>query len=73
MAGELRPLGLMIVARQFIAWSRSNQESVPEGLNDRSQAIYCLEQVQLRIRPVGDGMIGSGTRATIRYDKSTPG
>jgi hypothetical protein len=25
---------------------------VPEGLNDRSQAIYCLERVQLRIRPV---------------------
>jgi len=26
---------------------------VPKGLNDRSQAIYCLEQIQSRIRPVG--------------------
>jgi hypothetical protein len=25
---------------------------VPEGPNDRSQAIYCLEQVQSKIRPV---------------------
>jgi len=30
---------------------------VPEGLNDRSQAIYFLEHVQLRIRPVGHGLI----------------
>jgi hypothetical protein len=30
---------------------------VPQGLNDRSQAIYCLEQVQSRIRPVGHGLI----------------
>ncbi len=30
---------------------------VPEGQNDRSQAIYCLEQVQPRIRPVGHGLI----------------
>src|SRR5260370_38206793 len=28
-----------------------------EGLKDRSQAIYCLEQVQSRIRPVGHGLI----------------
>jgi hypothetical protein len=31
---------------------RSLSEPVPEGLSDRSQAIYCLEQVQSRIRPV---------------------
>jgi hypothetical protein len=31
---------------------------VPEGPDDGSQAIYCLEQVQSRIRPVGYGMIG---------------
>jgi hypothetical protein len=31
---------------------------VPEGLEDRSQAIYCLESVQKGIRPVGDGMMG---------------
>jgi hypothetical protein len=30
---------------------------VPEGLNDGSQAIYCLEQVQSRIRPVANGLI----------------
>jgi hypothetical protein len=29
----------------------------PEGTNDRSQAIYCLERVQSRIRPVGHGVI----------------
>jgi hypothetical protein len=26
-------------------------------LNDGSQAIYCLEHVQSRIRPVGHGLI----------------
>jgi hypothetical protein len=36
---------------------RDLPDLVPEGLTDRSQAIYCLEQVQSRIRPVGDGMI----------------
>jgi hypothetical protein len=39
---------------------------VPEGLNDRSQAIYCLVSVQKGNRPVGHGMIGSNRRATIR-------
>jgi hypothetical protein len=28
-----------------------------DGTNDRSQAIYCLERVQSRIRPVGHGLI----------------
>jgi hypothetical protein len=27
--------------------------NIPEGLNDRSQAIYCLECVQDEVRPVG--------------------
>ena len=31
---------------------------VPEGPDDGSQAIYCLEQVQSRIRPGGYGMTG---------------
>jgi|HubBroStandDraft_2_1064218.scaffolds.fasta_scaffold119561_2 hypothetical protein len=39
---------------------------VPEGLNDSSQAIYCLVSVRKRNRPVGNGMIGSDRRATIR-------
>jgi hypothetical protein len=30
---------------------------VPEGLDDRSQAIYCLECVEKESRPVGDGVI----------------
>ena len=30
---------------------------VPEGPNDRSQAIYCLEQVRLKIRAVGHSLI----------------
>jgi hypothetical protein len=42
---------------------------VPEGLDDRSQAIYCLEHVQLRIRPVGYGVIRSDWRATITASK----
>jgi hypothetical protein len=29
----------------------------PEGTNDSSQAIYCLEGVKSRIRPVGHGLI----------------
>jgi hypothetical protein len=33
----------------------------PEGTNDGSQAIYCLERVQSRIRPVGHGMIPTPT------------
>src|SRR5258707_9618144 len=36
---------------------RDNSPVVPEGPNDRSQAIYCLEQVQSKIRPVGHGLI----------------
>ena len=36
---------------------RDLSDFVPEGLDDRSQAIYCLEHVQLRIRPVGHGLI----------------
>jgi len=35
---------------------------VPEGLDDRSQAIYCLERATQRTRPVGSGMIGSTGR-----------
>jgi hypothetical protein len=30
---------------------------VPEGPNDRSQVIYCLEQVRLKIRAVGHSLI----------------
>jgi hypothetical protein len=33
--------------------SRRLEDFVPEGLNDRSQAIYCLVSVQKGIRPVG--------------------
>jgi hypothetical protein len=35
---------------------------VPEGRNDRSQAIYCLECATQRTRPVGNGMIRSTGR-----------
>jgi hypothetical protein len=41
---------------------------VPEGLNDRSQAIYCLEFVQNRDPSRRDGMIGSDRRANDRDD-----
>jgi hypothetical protein len=33
-----------------------DSDFVPEGQNDRSQAIYCLETVQSGIRPVGNGV-----------------
>jgi hypothetical protein len=36
---------------------RQLRSSCPVGLNDRSQAIYCLELVQSRIRPGGHGLI----------------
>ena len=35
---------------------------VPEGRNDRSQAIYSLECATQRTRPVGNGMIRSAGR-----------
>src|ERR1700732_4994972 len=52
--GLFVPKGLMIVAGQFIAWiagkrrpsRRDLSDFVPEGLNDRSQAIYGLECVR---------------------------
>ena len=37
---------------------------VPEGRNDRSQAIYCLVSDEKGNRPVGNGVIGSDRRAT---------
>jgi hypothetical protein len=46
--------------RPAAAHARQHQDadvSVPEGPDDGSQAIYCLEQVQSRIRPVGHGLI----------------
>ena len=43
-------------------WSRKCGQQLltvccPEGTNEGSQAIYCLEHVQSRIRPVGHGVI----------------
>jgi hypothetical protein len=43
----------------------------PEGINDGSQAIYCLEGVQPRIRPVGHGLIPS-PGLTNRPDRGAP-
>ena len=48
-----------------MTWSRfcgqiSRTAFVPEGRNDGSLAVYCLECVQERNRPVGYGVIGSG-------------
>ena len=36
---------------------RELSDFVPEGLDDRSQAIHCLEQDPIKIRPVGHGLI----------------
>ena len=36
------------------------RDFVPKGLNDRSQAIYCLGCIRNEARPVGYGMIGNG-------------
>ena len=38
---------------QDLPESLARSDFVPEGLNDRSQAIYCLEPVQTGIRPIG--------------------
>src|SRR5260221_4112798 len=38
-------------------WHRERTGDRSRRLSDRSQAIYCLEQVQSRIRPVGHGLI----------------
>jgi hypothetical protein len=37
----------------------------PEGTNDGSQAIYCLERNQSRIRPVGHGLIPTPSRLIV--------
>jgi hypothetical protein len=37
---------------------------VPEGLNDGSQALQCLDKTPDQIRPVGNGMIRSSRRIT---------
>jgi hypothetical protein len=39
---------------------------VPKGLNDRSQAIYCLEWVKNEVRPVGNGVIRESLLAYYR-------
>ena len=46
----------MKVARYGVPSDEKNR-SCPVGTADRSQAIYCLEHVQSRIRPVGHGLI----------------
>ena len=43
--------------RAMNASARRANSLVPEGLNDGSKAIYCLECVEKEIRPVGKGMI----------------
>jgi len=39
-------------------------EDVPEGLNDRSLAIYCQGKADNMIRPVGNGMKMFGTHGS---------
>ncbi len=43
----------MTVARQFIAWDMPKEATVPQGQDDRSQAIHCLGHAQRGDRPVG--------------------
>ena len=50
---------------------RDLSDFVPEGPGDRSQAIYCLEHVQLRIRPVG-ARSDPYLRLFTRRDRRTP-
>jgi hypothetical protein len=64
--GKWSEMGL---ARPDCGWLRTIgfvrkdlSDFVPEGLTDRSQAIYCLVSVQKGNRPVGRGMIGSKGR-----------
>jgi hypothetical protein len=54
-----------MVARQFVAGQCRRDEPVPEGLSDRSQAIYCLV-FRAKTRTVPSGRYdGSARRATV--------
>jgi hypothetical protein len=46
---------------------------VPEVLNDRSQAIYCLGSVRNEIRPVGYGVTGNRRLVKPVPDNKLPG
>ena len=41
-------------------------EFVPKRLAEGSQAIYCLESVLEKIRPVGNGMVGLPARSLLK-------
>ena len=56
--------------KSIIPSLRDLSDFVPEGLDDRSQPIHCLEHVQLRIRPVGHGLIP--TQLINRPNRGTP-
>jgi hypothetical protein len=40
-------------------WTGVGRFVVPKGRDDSSLAVYCLECVQEKNRPVGNGVIGS--------------
>jgi hypothetical protein len=60
--------------KRFVAWDFASRtlsrmdlsDFVPEGLNERSQAIYCLVSMRKREPSRRYGVIGSDTRATIK-------
>lgn len=45
---------------------------VPKGQNERSQAIYCVEAVKKRIRPVGHGVMDFLPELLVRKRVSVP-
>jgi hypothetical protein len=65
-AGSWKKRHSSIALTRCFVLPTSLADSIPEGLNDRSQAIYCLVTVQKGNRPVEHGMIGSNRRATNR-------
>ncbi len=70
---KVRKTSVSLAATSCPSWSRacacaSHKDAgvfVPEGPDDRSQAIYCLESRSKRDPSRGDGVIGSDRRATI--------
>ena len=57
-------ISIVLEIGESVMWRRfcgqvSGMDFVPEGPVDSSLAVYCLECVQKRNRPVGNGAIGS--------------
>jgi hypothetical protein len=55
----------------FLEAHQTSVAVVPEGSNEGSQAIYYLERIHEKIRPVGNGMIWAALRPLTPERKRT--